>query len=497
MIRFLLNNQLVTVKDTPADLTLLNYLREYKSMNGTKEGCGSGDCGACTVVLAELSNDSSNEQADSLHYRTINSCITFLSALHGKQLITVEHLASGAGEAGLHPVQQAMVNEHASQCGFCTPGFVMSTFALYHSAEQVSREDVVHALSGNLCRCTGYRPIIDAALDSCNQPINDKFHEQQQTTITSLKAILTQTDDEQWGTEGLLMPRNRAEMRKALSENPDARLVAGSTDLALEVTQQLKRIKTLVSVTNMASMKQVVKKDDAIEIGAACAINDVSAVLLRYFPQLSEIIERFAALPVRNQATLGGNIANASPIGDMPPVLLALGATIVVDDGNNQRTMALSDFFTGYKQTLLQDSEWIERIVIPLPKAKSHLRAYKISKRNEDDISAVCAVFSITVEEGKITSVRTGFGGVSATPITSDELNQQLIGKTWHEADTMHIGQAILLDQFTPIDDVRATAKYRKLMLANLWHRFWLETTTKDKQIAVRVTDHTSEVAHA
>ncbi len=487
MIRFLLNEKLVTIKDAPADLTVLNYLRERLKMAGTKEGCASGDCGACTVVLAELSGIKSN----GLHYRAINSCVTFLSALHGKQLITIEHLATGKNQ--LHPVQQAMIDHHGSQCGFCTPGFVMSTFALYHSADSVSRDDVVHSLSGNLCRCTGYRPIIDAALDSCNQEAKDQFITNEKRTVEQLSMLAAQTDA---GTQGILMPTTSKEMAEALSQNPDSRLVAGSTDLALEVTQQLFSITTLISVAAMTEMKKVSVNEQELSIGAACPINDISAIFLQYFPSLSEIVERFASLPIRNQATLGGNIANASPIGDMPPVLIALQAKVVLDKGDNQRTVPLGNFFTGYKHTVLEQGEWIHSIVIPLPSANTQIRAYKISKRNEDDISAVCAVFALTTENNKVTAIHSGFGGVAATPMSCDQLNE-LVGRNWADADTMALGKKALVDAFTPIDDVRASAEYRKQMLGNLWHRFWLETHTQDGMIPVRVDSVLEGAAHA
>ncbi len=480
MIRFLINNDVVEITEARADLTLLQFIREHRKKTGTKEGCAAGDCGACTVVLAEPAPSNSGAI---LNYRTVNSCITLMSAVHGKQLLFVEHLSNGKS---LHPVQQALVDHHGSQCGFCTPGFIMSMFALYHSNTTPNRDDVLHALSGNLCRCTGYRSIIDATLAVCEQTPDDQFSARQETTLATLLSL---SGEKPSGTGNIYTPSSREELKALIKANPTAQLVAGSTDLSLQFTQQLKNVQTLISVTHIDALKHCTKSEHSLIIGAAVALNDAAPLLLGAFPQVAELITRFASLPIRNQATIGGNVANASPIGDMPPLLLALNAILHLDNGDSVRKVPITTFFTGYRETTLAKGEWISAIEIPVKQPNQTLAAYKISKRFEDDISAVCAVFNVTLENGKVESISSGFGGVAAVPSTCDALESALKGKQFASKECLTLGKQVLFDAFSPIDDVRATAQYRKTVLANLWHRFWLENQTVN-QIETRVVHH-------
>ncbi|QPG04593.1 xanthine dehydrogenase small subunit [Salinimonas marina] len=491
MVRFLLNDTPVTLSTADANQTVLQFLRETKGLTGTKEGCAAGDCGACTVVLA-----APTAHGTALHYTPINSCIALLSSLHRKQLICVEHLSRGSR---LHPVQQALVEHHGSQCGFCTPGFVMSMFALYHAPGTVQREDVMQALSGNLCRCTGYRPIIDAALSVCAKPPTDHFYTQQPDTLRALQALHnssgTALTEEQHNPglqgPGLLMPTNRQELRQCIADYPDAPLVAGSTDMSLTITQQLQQYSTLISLSQMQELKFIHCTSAGIAIGAACTLDELHRLVCQHYPTLSELTERFASLPVRHQATLGGNLVNASPIGDLPPVMLALNARFIIDNGREQHSLEARAFYTGYRETALPAGFWLSHIELPLLKPDQHLAAYKVSKRFEDDISAVCAVFLVSIDKHhNITALATGFGGVAATPIAATDFEQRLPGHSMQDALALTQAKQWLASAFTPIDDVRASALYRQQLLANLWHRFVLQYQNQHHVIATRVRYH-------
>jgi len=481
MTDFLLNRQPVTLAATDPDLTVLDYLREQAHLTGTKEGCASGDCGACTVVVGELTDHG-------MRYRSLNSCITFVHSLHGKQLLTVEHLEQ---QGVLHPVQQALVEHHGSQCGFCTPGFVMSLFALYHSDAPPSRESVLTALSGNLCRCTGYRPIIDAGLALLKDRHDDAFSARFadiEAQLRSLETAVLPKETQSDHSVGFWQPNNRQELANARAQAPKARYCAGSTDLALEKTQRLTDLTALIDLTRVAELNRLTIDAKGLHIGAAVSYSDLEPALLADYPETQEWLDRLGSRPIRNRGTLGGNLGNASPIGDTPPVLIALGASVTLSNGQTERTLPVSDLITGYRQTVLNDDEWIDTIHIPRRRPGSQLRAYKISKRFEDDISTVCAVFYLeTDRHDQVTTFRASFGGLAATPLVLADWQSALVGQYWAKLAVDDLSQT-LASALSPIDDVRASARYRIQVTANLFKRFYLETT--QPQVRARVYLH-------
>lgn len=472
MIRFLLNETLVELRDTPSDTTVLDYLRGNHSHNpdrktGTKEGCCSGDCGAYTVVVAEPENDR-------LNYQTINACIALLPALNGKQLITVEDLAEGEK---LHPVQQAMVDHHGSQCGFCTPGIIMSLFAFHHEAPE-NRPDIPEALGGNLCRCTGYQSIVDAADEIASLTPSDRFKHQEQETVEKLNALQARLDDT---ANGVFMPNSEQALADYLLQHPQARLLAGGTDLGLEVTQQMKDLPSLVTLTSVNELKEITCTDREMIIGSAASFRQMEPLLARHFPEFAEMLSRLGSQQIRNAGTLGGNIGNASPIGDTPPVLLALDAEVELRKGNTIRSLPLEDFFLDYKKTQLEESEFIARIRIPL---KPHqLRVYKLSKRYGDDISAVLAAINLELNDnGIITRARVAFGGMAAIPKRALACEKALTGKE-ASATTLQEAQKAIRSEFTPLSDVRGSSDYRLQAACNLLERYFLEISGQTARI--------------
>ena len=482
MIQFLLNQTLRTEHTLDPNLTVLNYLREHLHKPGTKEGCASGDCGACTVVVGELHTDA--EGLERLRYRSLNSCLTFVSALHGKQLISIEDLKH---QGQLHSVQRAMVDCHGSQCGFCTPGFVMSLFALQkNSTGQPHGHQAHEALAGNLCRCTGYRPILAAAEQACSGQQQDQFDTHQSATIALLKTITpTQTGELNSGDKRCLLPMTISDLAQLYESQPQARLLAGGTDLALEVTQFHRPLPVMIYVGNVAEMKHIERFDDRIEIGAAVSLTDAYGTLKAEYPDFGELLQRFASLQIRNQGTLGGNIGNASPIGDSPPLLIALGAKLVLRKGQILRTLAIEDYFIDYRVTARQEGEFIEKIIIPRADPSHAFRAYKISKRLDDDISAVCAAFNLHIDNGVVTGARVAFGGMAAIAKRAAACEAALLGANWNSA-SIERACAALANDFTPLSDFRASKEYRLLSAQNLLRKYFIELQTP--HLETRVT---------
>ncbi|GAB3242854.1 xanthine dehydrogenase small subunit [Chitinimonas naiadis] len=448
--------------------TVLQHLREDLHCTGSKEGCAEGDCGACTVVLGELVDGD-------VRLRAVNSCIQFLPTLDGKALFTVEDLADAAG---LHPVQQAMVDCHGSQCGFCTPGFVMSLWAMYENqADWPGREAALDILSGNLCRCTGYRPILAAAEAAYALPTRHLDRAAVATVLGAL-AALPALDYEVAG-QRFMAPRTLAELADLRLRYPEARLLAGSTDIGLWVTKQFRALGDILYLGQVAELQRIQLDAEGLWVGAAASLTDAFAALVRQTPEWAELARRFASVPVRNAGTLGGNVANGSPIGDSMPALIVLGSRVVLQRGEAVRELALEDFYLGYQKTALQPGEFVAALRVPDHAGQSRrwFRTYKLSKRYEQDISAVCAAFALELDaQQRIVSARVAFGGMAATPQRARACEAALLGQPWDEA-TLRLGQQALEQDFQPLSDARASAAYRRQAAANLLRRYWLEST--------------------
>ena len=462
----------MSVDNFAPTLTLLEFLREELGRTGTKEGCAEGDCGACTVVIGEL-------DAGKVTYRAINSCIRFLPTLDGKEIVTVENLKAPDGK--LHPVQQALVDWHASQCGFCTPGFVMSLFGLYLNEAAPQRDDVVRALSGNLCRCTGYRPIIDAGcrMSGYADPVIwSRAHSRDPNRYEALQAIAANATVSHDGGAGYRAPVSIGEFALLYEAHPQALLLAGGTDIGLWVTKQLRDLPMLIYTGNVAELRNVRESGNALEIGAAVSLTDAYAAIVARYPMLSELADRFGSPPVRNSGTFGGNVANGSPIGDSMPFLLALGATVKLRRGGGEREMPLEDFYLGYQKKALQPGEFVEAVRVPLSPAGRRFASYKISKRFDQDISALCGAYAFDLEDGRIAKARIAYGGMAEVPRRATRTEAALAGQPWSHA-TMEAALPALALDYAPLSDMRAGAEYRMTVAQNLLLRFFAEHSGK------------------
>ena len=494
-IRFLLDGEVRTLEGIAPTRTVLQVLREDLGRTGSKEGCAEGDCGACAVVLAE-------RHAGGVRYRAMNSCIQFAPTLDGKALITVESLRGPDGS--LHPVQQALADGHATQCGFCTPGFVMSLFALYKTQSAPSRQVINDALSGNLCRCTGYRPIVDAAramyalgaaipeakLDWMSAPAGSHAEtaRRSEAGLAARLAALERAEDLALAhaSGAFHAPRSLAAFAALRERMPAARILAGGTDLGAWVTKQYRELGDLLYIGNVAELKRVAVTPTHVEIGAAVTLADAHPVLAERYPELETLFRRFASPPIRSAATLAGNIANASPVGDSMPALIAIGATLVLRKGAGARELPLEALYCAYRETAMEAGEFVAQVRVPLPAKGGVFRTWKVSKRFDQDISSVCGAFLLLIEGARIAGARVAFGGMAATPRRAAACETALAGREWSEA-TLDAAVAALATDYTPIDDLRGSADYRMKVARNLLRRLWLETGPGGSAVATRL----------
>ena len=477
-IRFFHRGQIVEIDDAAPTRSVLDWLREDARCTGTKEGCNEGDCGACTVVLGTLAAPGDADAVRGLKLETVNACLQFMPTLDGKALFTVEDLKAMAPDAALHPVQQAMVECHGSQCGFCTPGFVMSLWAGYerHQAcgSTPTRQALADDLSGNLCRCTGYRPILDAGQRMFELPPAAL------DTAPVVAALETIAPDDtfQYG-ERFFAPRTLEELAALRLAKTEARLLAGATDIGLWVNKQFRDLGEILYLGGVAELRAIEERDGSLRIGAGASLEDAWRALVQRWPSLTDVWLRFASPPVRHAGTMGGNLANGSPIGDSAPILMALDAQIELRRGHHIRCMPLPDFYVDYMKNRLEPGEFVQAIVVPLASAERQVRGYKISKRFDCDISAICAGFAIELDGEVVRSVHLAFGGMAAIVKRAAQAETALIGQPWNEA-SLSAAQAALAQDFKPLTDLRASAEHRMRVAANLLRRFWLETRPHD-----------------
>ena len=471
-IRFLLNGETVELSGFAPDLTLLDWLRLDRRLTGTKEGCAEGDCGACTVLVGRMIDGM-------LTYESVNACIRFVGSLDATHVVTVEHLNRPDGE--LAPVQQAMVDLHGSQCGFCTPGIVASLHALWLSDPEPGVKDIERALQGNLCRCTGYEPIVRAALAASKiepDEDNDRLVAAREATATALTELADGARVEIDHPEGkTFIPADADDLAEIYEANPEATIVAGSTDVGLWVTKGMRDIAPVIFVGHLTELQAIEETEDGLKIGAGVSYSMARGAILSQLPQLTELWDRLGGEQVRNMGTIGGNIANGSPIGDTPPPLIALGATLTLRKGSARRTLPLEDFFIEYDKQDRAKGEFVESVTVPPSPEDAHFAVYKISKRRDEDISALCAAMLVVLdEENRVATARIAFGGMAGTPKRAKAVEHSLTGANWGWS-TIQAAQGELEKDYSPLNDWRASADYRMRVAQNLLTRFFLETS--------------------
>lgn len=472
-VSFILDNRIVTIdfnhnaSYTPTT-TVLNYLRSLPAHKGVKEGCAEGDCGACTVVLAELGPDGK------LHYKAVDSCLMFLPALHGKQLITVENLADDKG--ALHPVQKAMVDLHGAQCGFCTPGIIMSMFALYKNHINPSREIVEDALTGNLCRCTGYRPIVKAALFACSGNGADHFTANESKIIDLMKQIPAEPLQIKTEQQQYYKPITLSQALLLKAEHIDAVLITGSSDAALRVTKKHELLPVIIDLSAVPELKEIAENDESMIIGAGLSLNDIMPIVEKPFPALYDMLKVYGSRQIRNVATIGGSLGTASPIGDIMPLLMAYGGKIILESIHGKRKVSVDAYLTGYRKTVRTPEEIITAVKIKKIHNGAKVKSYKVSKRKDLDISTVSAAFRIEREaDKKVREIVLAYGGMAEMTKRAVKTEAFLTGKSWTRPN-IEEAMKIVDSEFTPISDARSGAEFRRMAARNLLLKFWNET---------------------
>ena len=468
IIKFINSERIIEIHNPDPNETLLNFIRTKLKKTGTKEGCAEGGCGACTVVLGELKNDNIN-------YTTVNSCITFLPTLSGKQLILVEDLISK--DNSLHPAQEAMVKYHGSQCGFCTPGFVMSLFSMFKNYTKLNKDIIKDSISGNLCRCTGYQPIIKAAKSLSAKNKIDHFYKNKKKTISQLKKIKNQSIAIYNRDKRYFAPRYISEFKKILKKNTNSYLLSGGTDLSLLVTKDRKDINSIIYMNSIKELNYIKNNKEFIEVGATTPLIEFEIYIKKYYPDFNKILRRYGSTQIRNVATIAGNIATASPIGDNLPLLLALDSKVVLQGIKKNKILPINDFFISYRKTKLKPGQFIHSIRIPIFD-NNIFKAYKISKRFDDDISSVCAAFNITIKKKKIKNIKIAYGGMSAIPKRAIYCEKILLNSSITK-ETIEKAKSALEKDFIPIGDMRASRNYRNVVAKNLLEKCFLEINNK------------------